>query len=348
MLIIYRISALCYNFSMKIKPLIIILCVLVVIAVVMMALALNIITGGRETVAAPSLSATIAPTPSPEPTAHPVGEPVKTDGGIDAGFFQPCEFPGTVETVSYMTGGTEKQMRVYLPYGYDSSRQYDVLVLLHGFGGRETYWFDEDRWYNDPDTGAAYPSHANVILDNMIANGFCKPVIAVSPTYYLNDEWRAAGDILSRDTTQFRSELRNDILPAVAENYSTYPVGDRDHYAFIGASHGAVICYNAVMTYDLDLFSWFGAVSGCETSVGWMEECWRNYGLTDYDIKYFYISAGENDFLREQSYSGYYDMSRFCTKITDDNIEYVVIRNAIHEDIVWMDAIYNCMLEFFS
>lgn len=332
---------------MKLKPLIIICCVLIAVAAVLMAVALNIIVSEPAESPKPTASPEPLPTASPEPTAHPIGEVRKIDGGLGPAIFETCELPGRVETLCYTTAGYEKQMRVYLPYGYDGKERYNVLVLLHGYGGSESYWFDEDRWYNDFDYCDAYPARTNVMLDNMIANDFCEPVIVVSPTYYLNPDWRAEGDNLTRDTLQFRDELRYDILPALAANYATYPVGDREHYGFLGASNGSCICYSAVMAYDLDLFAWFGAVSGCETSAAKLQQCWLNHGLNDYGISYLYISAGENDFLREQSYAGYRDMVNNCEKITDDNIEYVVIREAEHEDIVWLDAVYNCMLEFF-
>ena len=34
----------------------------------------------------------------------------------------------------------EKSLCVYLPYGYDPSRQYDVVYALHGTGAKEEYW----------------------------------------------------------------------------------------------------------------------------------------------------------------------------------------------------------------
>ena len=30
---------------------------------------------------------------------------------------------------------------VYLPYGYDPSKKYDILYLLHGGGVTEDWWF---------------------------------------------------------------------------------------------------------------------------------------------------------------------------------------------------------------
>ena len=59
-------------------------------------------------------------------------------------------------------------MMVYTPPDYASStRKYPVLYLLHGGGG------DEDAWLT--------MGRANIILDNLIAQGKAKPMIVVMP-----------------------------------------------------------------------------------------------------------------------------------------------------------------------
>lgn len=304
-------------------------------------------------IATPTPEATAQPTPTPQPTPHPIFSKKETDGGLGPEIFQPGEYQGYVETITYRStdyaNNVEaiKSMRVYVPYGYSDDTKYDVLVLLHGYGGDEFYWFDRQSWYNDPDYCQTFDCKLANMLDNMIANKLCRPLIVVSPTYYLNDTWREDYyDDTTRDAYQFRKELRNDILPALAENYSIYDIGDRDHFAFIGASNGSAITYKGILPYALDLFSYFGAVSGCEGSVHETEYIWSKQGYDDYDIKFFYTSAGENDFLREESYNGYLAMKK-CSKINDDNISYVLIRQAKHDDIVWIDAIYNCLQIFF-
>jgi enterochelin esterase-like enzyme len=61
-----------------------------------------------------------------------------------------------------------RRMYVYTPPGYESSKaKYPVFYLLHGGGG------DEDAWVN--------MGRANIILDNLIAAGKCKPMIVVMP-----------------------------------------------------------------------------------------------------------------------------------------------------------------------
>jgi enterochelin esterase-like enzyme len=76
---------------------------------------------------------------------------------------------GRVERIEYLSSvtNTQRPAMVYLPPGYDASRRYPVLYLLHGIGGNETHW-----------TG---PGAADQILDNLIADKKAVPMIVVMP-----------------------------------------------------------------------------------------------------------------------------------------------------------------------
>ena len=56
---------------------------------------------------------------------------------IDPRLYEECVEKGTVERVDYNTTNydgspMEKHAYVYLPYGYDENKQYDILYLIHG------------------------------------------------------------------------------------------------------------------------------------------------------------------------------------------------------------------------
>ncbi len=77
---------------------------------------------------------------------------------------------GEVRAVWYdsPTLGMTRRMMIYLPPGYELSRQrYPVLYLLHGTGGDETVWLEQ--------------GHAAQVLDNLIASGKAEPMIVVMP-----------------------------------------------------------------------------------------------------------------------------------------------------------------------
>ena len=138
---------------------------------------------------------------------------------------------GTIEELSYTTrsyyleslpenAGKEieltKTALVYLPAGYDPSQQYDVMYLLHGTGEDEKCWLT----FKGKDV-------INV-LENMVAQGLCKPVILVTPTWYSPETAYTTQEEYNADpnpdgwTSAFGAELRNDLIPAVEAKYSTY------------------------------------------------------------------------------------------------------------------------------
>lgn len=76
---------------------------------------------------------------------------------------------GTVSKVWYesATAGFDRRLSVYTPAGYEKNRKqrYPVVYILHGMGGDEEAWIEQGR--------------AVQILDNLIAQGKARPMIAV-------------------------------------------------------------------------------------------------------------------------------------------------------------------------
>jgi len=87
----------------------------------------------------------------------------------DPWVFKPAVPHGTVQAVWYPSPTLKlksRRMYVYTPPGYTAGNaKYPVLYLLHGMGG------DEDAW--------TVMGRANVIIDNLIAEGKAKPMIVV-------------------------------------------------------------------------------------------------------------------------------------------------------------------------
>lgn len=85
--------------------------------------------------------------------------------------FNPDVPHGTVQAVWYPSAILKqkgRRMYVYTPPDYSTSNaRYPVLYLLHGGGG------DEDAWTT--------MGRANVIMDNLIAQGRAKPMLVVMP-----------------------------------------------------------------------------------------------------------------------------------------------------------------------
>ena len=195
---------------------------------------------------------------------------------------QPNEAHGRVETIEYDTyfyaldaqkhgdmmghfTPVKKTAYVYLPSGYDDTKQYDILYLLHGGGDTATRWFTQ---MNDEDFAEMGEGYAVHILDNLIANGEAKPCIVVTPGMYDVEGMDEADLFADSFTGGFRYELR-DLMRVVEEKYSTYAesvsdeglAASRDHRAMAGLSMGSITTWLSGLEGSLDVISWFGFMS---------------------------------------------------------------------------------------
>ncbi|HUF72503.1 MAG TPA: alpha/beta hydrolase-fold protein [Gammaproteobacteria bacterium] len=135
---------------------------------------------------------------------------------------------GQIQPLAYQSESLskERQAVVYLPPGYDESAEnYPVLYLLHGAGGDENSWIESGR--------------ANVILDNLIADGALEPLVVVMPHGYTSRRdmsERRGPDGYKTDMEEFAADFINDLIPLVESRYRV--VADREHRALAGLSMG--------------------------------------------------------------------------------------------------------------
>ncbi|MBN1237371.1 MAG: esterase family protein [Gammaproteobacteria bacterium] len=136
---------------------------------------------------------------------------------------------GDVQTFGYHSDSLDREREavVYLPPGYESgSERYPVLYLLHGAGGDERTWIDRQQ--------------ANVILDNLIAEGRLEPLVVVMPYGYttrLEEGQRRRGPAAYKtDMEEFAVDFIADLIPQVESRYRVR--ADREHRAIAGLSMG--------------------------------------------------------------------------------------------------------------
>ncbi len=220
-------------------------------------------------------------------------------------YYRNMDGGGTLENLNYTTYESftyaeksqtlDKRAVVYLPEGYDESKTYNVLYLMHGG------WSDETVYLGSPERGKGL--FANV-LDHAIANGEIDPLIVVSPTYN-NTSPKDSGDysLAIQLTDQYHNELMNDLIPAVINTYSTYAadssfdgiVASRDHRAFAGFSMGSVQTWRTFQ-YNLNAFRYFMPSSGNAGSSGQAyAQLVKNQGYTADDF-FIFAASGTNDF----------------------------------------------------
>jgi enterochelin esterase-like enzyme len=169
---------------------------------------------------------------------------------------------GEVRMVLYesTTMAVDRYFWVYTPPGYDKSNaKYPVYYLLHGNGETQNGWVMNGR--------------ANIILDNLIAEGKAQPMIVVMPHGHPlqsasvgpYQEVSPVAEQGLRNYKLFSKELLEQIIPTVEMNYRVYT--DADHRAIGGLSMGAMQSVAIGLAHP-ELFHYVLAYSGGFGSLG--------------------------------------------------------------------------------
>ena len=176
---------------------------------------------------------------------------------------------------------------VYTPPGYTNSSKssFPVLYLLHGTTDTEETWTKVGR--------------ANIILDNLIAQGKAKPMIIVMPYGRAYPKIsKAAGSIRNWDNLQLiQKDFLENLFPFVESNYRIKP--GKENRAVAGFSGGGGTSLYVGLN-NPDIFSWV-----CGFAPGMLkDEYERNNAvpfadpaLTNKRLKLFWIGVGKEDGL---------------------------------------------------
>jgi enterochelin esterase-like enzyme len=185
--------------------------------------------------------------------------------------------------------GDDRGFFVYTPPGYDprGKQTYPVLYLLHGYSDNANAWTEVGR--------------ANVILDNLIAQGKAKPMLIVMPLGYGEPKILAPNSgafrdrpITDRNFDKFREALLTEVIPQVESAYLVKK--DRDSRAIAGLSMGGA---ESLLTglNTLDKFSYVGAFS----SGGFTPEFDKEFPALDakssQQLHLLWIACGTEDHL---------------------------------------------------
>ena len=289
--------------------------------------------------------------------AVPAVEPSLCEDNLDPCLFEPAMHTGRVEVVEYVTRDyvthadypVGKKLAVYLPYGYEETGTYDVLILLHCAWANEEFWLVQNRDYAT-DSGSIPVSVPN-LLDRMIEEGLCKPLIVVSPCIYL---YGTPVNGNSYEYTQFAVEFGEDLLPFIAEHYATGAADGsrealsaaREHFGVLGASFGAYVNYLSVIGDNFDLAAWYTFCGGGEIDPGYLSGMWAGKGNYELPLRMLYLAEGEFD-DRWGPESSWYSLRNMSEKFSDENVRFTLIRGWGHEDHSYLVGLYNSLLLFF-
>jgi len=153
---------------------------------------------------------------------------------------------GNVQQVLFPSSSTNTSRRayVYTPAGYGKGNvRYPVLYLQHGWGEDETAWSNQGR--------------ANLIMDNLIAEGKTKPFIIVM-TYGMTNETRW-GKMKDFKIDGFQTVLTEELIPYIDLHFLT--IANRNNRAMAGLSMGGMETHTITLNKP-DLFGYYALLSG--------------------------------------------------------------------------------------
>ncbi len=253
----------------------------------------------------------------------------------DRDFYALKDVPhGRVEQVLFPSKSTNSIRRafVYIPpdYDKDQTKRYPVLYLQHGWGEDETAWSNQ--------------GYANLIMDNLIAEGKIKPFIIVM-TYGMTNEVKF-GQLRSFDIKPFQTVIVDELIPYIDKNYRT--IADQLHRAMAGLSMGSMET-KMITLANTDKFSYIGLFSGASLS---MDDVNKIPGFKD-KVKLVFVSYGskEIDWMvqRGREFTGGDPRENMeALKKAGINCAFYISPNTAHEFLSWRRSLKEFSLLLFK
>ena len=182
---------------------------------------------------------------------------------VPHGYLQQILFPSE-------STNTSRRAFVYTPpgYGQDQSKRYPVLYLQHGWGEDETAWSSQGR--------------ANLIMDNLIAEGKIEPFIIVM-TYGMTNEIKF-GQLRTFDIKPFQTVLVDELIPYIDANFKT--IDNQSNRAMAGLSMGGMETKMITLNRP-DIFSHYALMSGGTYAPGEIKDKSK--------VKLIFLSCGSKE-----------------------------------------------------
>ena len=240
----------------------------------------------------------------------------------DQDFYALKDVPhGRVQQVLFPSRSTNTSRRafVYTPPDYDKdpARRYPVLYLQHGWGEDETAWSNQ--------------GHANLIMDNLIAEGRIMPFLIVM-TYGMTNDVRIGG-LANFNIEPFETVLVEELIPYIDANFRT--LSDQPHRAMAGLSMGGMET-KSITLKRLDTFSHIGLFSGGSIS---LEDVNNTPGFRE-KVKLVFVSYGSRELGSNRGggrggFGGDPQESANALKEAGINSAFYVSPDTAHEFLSW-------------
>ena len=223
--------------------------------------------------------------------------------GAEKAVFEDRRVPhGTVHVEFYDSPNLDarRMVSVYTPPGYEQGRRrYPVLYLLHGNGQIETSW--------------VWTGRANVIMDNLIADGRIVPMVVVMPYGHIPREIKTASNTpapQTNDPAAIEKELLTAVQPLIERKYRV--LTDRNHRAIGGLSMGAAQSLS-IGLHNLDRFAYIAAFSGGGNRTEWEKS---DPAMLNQKLRVLWLGCGTEDF----AYGGVKGLHEL---LTNKNVKHV-------------------------
>jgi enterochelin esterase-like enzyme len=216
---------------------------------------------------------------------------------------------------------TSRRAFVYTPPDYDKdlTRRYPVLYLQHGWGEDETGWGSQGR--------------ANLIMDNLIAEGKAKPFLIVM-TYGMTNDTRIGG-LRDFSIVPFQTVLVDELIPYIDANFRT--LADQPHRAMAGLSMGGMETRQITLK-NLDTFSHIGLFSGGSISPADVDGA---PGFKE-KVKLVFVSFGSRELgNRRGGFGGDPKANAEALKQAGINSVFYVSPNTAHEWQSWRRSLHE-------
>ena len=227
---------------------------------------------------------------------------------------------GKVSQVLFWSESTKQCRRafVYTPPTYDKDQKtkYPVLYLQHGWGEDETAWMTQ--------------GHANLIMDNLIAEGKIKPFIIVC-TYGMTNNIQFGG--LNSFTAQdFEKVLCDELVPYIDANFRT--IAKKDSRAMAGLSMGGMETHTITLRRP-EMFAYYGLLSGGTYTPDEIKD--KN------QVKYIFMSCGS-----KENPDGIKSAVEALKNAGFKNVEGHVSEGTAHEFLTWRRALHQMAQRLFQ
>ena len=236
---------------------------------------------------------------------------------------------GELRDVHYFSASSNsvRHAYIYTPPGYekDNSKRYPVLYLQHGMGENETGWGNQ--------------GHANLIMDNLIAEGKAVPFIIVMENSSVKFERPRETKPVPRTRDDFAGEFKkvllNDLIPYVEANYRV--IADQDHHAMAGLSMGGMQT-RLITLANPDEFSQVGLFSGGSIS---MDDITNTPDFKK-NVKLLFISYGSRELENPRGgFGGDPKANTEALKEAGMNTHFYVSPQTAHEWQSWRRSLYQ-------